>query len=357
MPSFRQTSLHMVMIARLGFIRAATLGALTAEAAVYVALPAFGQTPMKFSLDWKYEGTQAPFLVALDKGYFRVEGLDVTIDSAVSSFESINRLAIGTYDMAFGDINLLIKFRDQNPQTPIKTVFMTYNKPAYAIVTRKTRGVTTPKDLEGKRLGAPTADSAFAQWPIFAQANNIDQSKVTIMNIGFPVREPMLVSGHVDAVTGLSFSSYINVAYSGVPRDDIVVMLMANFGVSLYGNGIMVGPKFAAERPDAVKGFLRAYLKGLKDTVKDPAAAIDYVLRRNEVATKPLELERLQMALHDNILTPEVQTKGFGAVDIARLDKAIEQIALAYSFKSAKPKGQDIFNSSFLPPETERRAN
>jgi NitT/TauT family transport system substrate-binding protein len=347
----------MVTVAKSVFGRRVALRVLATAAAVYVTQPAVGQTAVKFSLDWKYEGTQAPFLVALDKGYFRVEGLDVTIDTAVSSFESINRLALGTYDMAFGDINLLIKFRDQNPQSPIKTVFMTYNKPAYAIVARRSRGVTTPKDLEGKKLGAPSADSAFAQWPIFAHANGIDQSKVTVMNIGFPVREPMLVSGHVDAVTGLSFSSYINVEYGGVPRDDIVVLMMADFGVGLYGNGIMVGPKFAAEKPDAVKGFLRAYLKGLKDTVRDPAAAIDHVLRRNEVATKPLELERLQMALHDNILTPEVQAKGFGAVDIARLDRAIEQIALAYSFKSIKPTGQDIFNSSFLPSENERRAN
>src|SRR5207245_5853556 len=163
-----------------------------------------------------------------------------------------------------------------------------YGSPPFASVTRKSRGVTAPKDLEGKKLGAPAADGAYAQWPIFVKANDIDAAKVEILNIGFPVREPMLVSGHVDAITGLSFSSYINVAYSGVPRDDIVVLVMANFGVSLYGNGIMVSPKFAAEKPAAVKGFLRAYLKGLKDTVKDPAAAIDYVLRRNEVATKPV---------------------------------------------------------------------
>jgi NitT/TauT family transport system substrate-binding protein len=346
----------MIAPEMLAFIRRIALGALTATAAaLQAAQPALGETALKFSLDWKHEGTQAPFLVALDKGYFKAEGLDVTIDPAVSSVESINRLALGTYDMAFGDINILIKFLDQNPQTTIQTVFMTYNKPAYAVVGRRSRGVTTPKDLEGKKLGAPATDSAFAQWPIFAHLNNIDLSKVTILNIGFPVREPMLVSGQVDAVTGLSFSSYINVAYGGVPRDDIVVLQMANFGVSLYGNGIMVGPKFAVERPDAARGFLRAYLKGLKDTVRDPAAAVDHVLRRNELVTKALELERLQMALRDNILTPEVQAKGFGAVDIARLDNAIEQIALTYSFRSGKPSGQSIFNSSFLPSEPERR--
>src|SRR6202011_5546626 len=111
----------MITLAKLIFIRRIALGALTATAAaVYVAQPALGQTSLKFSLDWKYEGTQAPFLLALDKGYFTAEGLDVTIDTAVSSVESIDRLALGTYDMAFGDINLLIKFRDLNPQTHIQ---------------------------------------------------------------------------------------------------------------------------------------------------------------------------------------------------------------------------------------------
>jgi NitT/TauT family transport system substrate-binding protein len=185
----------MTARAKLIFVGGIILASLTAPAAaVYAAEPAPGQTALRFSLDWKYEGTQAPFLVTQDKGYFRDEGLNVTIDTAVSSFESIDRLALGTYDMAFGDINLLIKFRDQNPQIPIQMVFMTYNKPAYAIVGRKSRGVRTPKDLEGKKLGAPAGDSAFAEWPIFAYVNNIDRSKVTIMNVGFPVREPMLVS-------------------------------------------------------------------------------------------------------------------------------------------------------------------
>ena len=337
------------------FVRAA----LTAAAITSVTQPARAETVIRFSFDWKFEGTQAPFLVAFDKGYFRAEGLDVRFDSGVSAVDSINRLASGTHDMAFGDINILIRFRDQYPRMPIKTVFMIYNNPPYAIVARRSLGVTAPKDLEGRKLGAPAEDSAYAQWPIFAQANNIDQSKVTIMNVGFAVREAMLASGHVDAVTGLSFSSYINVKYinRGVPQNDIVVLLMAHFGVSLYGNGIMVGPTFASENPEAVRGFLRAYLKGLKDAVKDPAAAIDSVLRRNNVATKSLELERLQLALRDNVLTPEVQAKGFGAIDTARLDKAIEQISRAYPFKSGRPKAEDIFDSSFLPAESERRAN
>jgi NitT/TauT family transport system substrate-binding protein len=326
-------------------------------AAAFAAAPAAAQTKVKFSLDFKFEGPSAPFLVAIDKGYFRAEGLDVTIDSAAGSLEPINRVASGTYDMGFGDINSLIKFRDANPANPIKAVYMVYNKPAFSIVGRKSRGVTKPKDLEGKTLGAPAPDGAYAQWKIFVQANSIDASKVKIENVGFPVREPMLQNGQVDAITGFSFSSFINLKSMGVPTDDIVVMLMADHGVNLYGNTIIVNPKFAADNPNAVKGFLRAFTKGLKDTVANPAAAVDSVIKRNDVAKKDVELERLRMALKDNILTPEVAKNGFGGVENDRLDKAIQQIGLTYEFKNAKPKAADAFDASFLPPAAERKAN
>ena len=335
----------------------ASLIAATTAAAMLLSGSAMAQTAIKFSLDFKFEGPSAPFLVAIDKGYFKAEGLDVTIDSAAGSLEPINRVASGTYDMGFGDINSLIKFRDANPNNPIKSVFMVYNKPAFSVVSRKSRGVTNPKDLEGKTLGAPAADGAYAQWKIFVQANGIDAAKVKIENVGFPVREPMLQNGQVDAITGFSFSSFINLKSMGVPIDDIVVMLMADHGVNLYGNTIIVNPKFAADKPDAVKGFLRAFLKGLKDTVKDPSTATDSVIKRNDIAKKPVELERLRMALKDNILTTEVKANGYGAVDNARLEKAIDQIALTYEFKNAKPKAADAFDASFLPSAADRKAN
>lgn len=317
---------------------------------------ASAQTPVKFSLDWKFEGPAAPFTVAMDRGYFKAEGLDVTIDTAPGSLEPLNRVASGTYDMGIGDINSLIKFRDANPSNPIQAVFMFYNKPAFSIVARKSLGVTKPKDLEGKKLGAPAPDGAYAQWPIFVQANGIDASKVTIENIGFPVREPMLQKGEVAAITGFSFSSFINLKSMGVPVDDIVVMLMADYGVNLYGNAVFVSPKFAAEKPEAIKGFLRALVKGLKDTVKDPDTAVDSVIKRNDVASKPVELERLRMAINDNILTDEVKANGYGAVDMARLAKAIDQIGLTYQFKNGKPDGSAVFVASYLPSAADRKA-
>src|ERR1043166_1720104 len=227
----------------LGLVRLGRIGLALAAASALSATAALAQTPVKFSLDFKFEGPAAPFVVAIDKGYFKAEGLDVTIDTAGGSLEPINRVASGTYDMGFGDINSLIKFRDANPGTPIKAVFMVYNKPAFSIVGRKSRGVSAPKDLEGKKLGAPPPDGAYAQWPIFVQANGIDASKVQIVSVGF------------------SFSSYINLKDRGVPANDITVLLMADYGVNLYGNTIIVNPKFAAEKPEAVKAFLRAFTK------------------------------------------------------------------------------------------------
>jgi NitT/TauT family transport system substrate-binding protein len=317
---------------------------------------AAAQTAIKFSLDFKFEGPAAPFLVAIDKGYFKAEGLDVTIDTAAGSLEPINRVASGTYDMGFGDINSLIKFRDANPANPIKAVFMVYNKPAFSIVGRKSRGVEKPKDLEGKTLGAPAADGAYAQWKIFVQANGIDASKVKIENVGFPVREPMLASGEVDAVFGFSFSVFMNLKSRGLPVDDIALMLMSDHGVELYGNVLMVSPKFAADKPDAVKGFIKALTKGLRDTVADPAAATATVIKRNDVAKQDVEKERLELSLAQNFVTPWVKANGYGGIDKDRFAKSIDQIGLTFNFKS-KPKVEDIFTEAFLPPPADRRVN
>ena len=315
------------------------------------------ETRINFSLDFKFEGPSAPFLLPLDKGYYKTEGLNVSIDAAAGSLESIDRVASGTYEMGFGDINALIKFRDANPDTPIKAVFVVYNRPPFAVIGRKSRGISTPKDLEGKKLGAPAGDNAYAQWPIFVQANGIDASKVTIENVGFPVREPMFAAGQVDAITGLSFSSFVDLKDKGVPVNDIAVLLMADYGVKLYGSAIIVNPKFAAAHPDAVKGFLRAFLKGLKETVKSPATAVVSVLKRNDQAKKDVEVERLAMAIRDNIVTPEVKANGYGGIDSARFAGATDQIALTYKFKAAKPKPEDIFDDAYLPAAAGRKIN
>ncbi len=326
-------------------------------AALLAAGGAVAQTPVRFSLDWRWEGPAAIFAVALDKGYFKAEGLDVTIDPASGSREPISRVASGTYDMGFGDVNSLVRFRDENPGTDLKAVMMVYDRPPFAIVGRKSRGITKDvASLAGKKFGAPAADAAFAQWPIFKAVNRIDDSTIKLENVGFPVREPMLAQGEVDAVFGFSMSSYINLKSRGVPADDIVVLLMSDYGVELYGNAILVAPKFAAEKPEAVRGFLRALARGIQETARDPSGAIDGVIRRNDVAKRDVELDRLRMVLDQNILTPAVKANGLGGIDRTRFERAIDQIGLTFTYK-AKPKPEDVFTEEFLPAADLRKVN
>ena len=328
----------------------------TAQAPAAAPAPAPTSTRVKFSLDGRIEGPSAPFLLPLERGYFKAAGLDVTIDEATTPIEAVTRVASGTYDMGFADINAMIKYRDQNPAAPLKAVFMVYNTPPYAIVARKSRGITEPRQLEGKKLGAPPNGSTVGEWPLFAKLNGIDASKVTIENIAIPVRAPMLAAGQLDAVLGFSFRIYVDLKDRGVPVDDIVLLTMADYGLKLYGSTIIVNQKFAAEKPEAVKAFLRAYLRGLKETVRRPADAIQFVVKRDDAMRKEVELERLRMAIRDNIVTPEVKAEGYGTVEMARLEDAIGQLALTYTFK-AKPKGEDVFDGSFLPPLDERKLN
>ena len=320
------------------------------------------QTPVRFLFDWKIDGTVTPFLLAIDKGHFKAEGLDVSVaepaaaDRSDSEQEALKRIAAGEFEMGYADINAMVRFRDQNPQAAIKAVYIVHNKAAYSVVGRKSRGVTYPKDLEGKKVGAPPRDLSFSQWKAFVQANALDESKIALENIGMPVREPMLAAGQVDAVTGLSFTSYINLKDRGVPADDIAVMPMADYGVNLYGNAIVVNAKFAEENPEVVKAFLRAFTKGLKDSLSKASSSIESVVKRNETLRKDLELERFKMAIRDNILTPEVKQNGYGAADPERLSNSIALIAIDYTFKQ-KPDPGTIFDASFLPSAALRKAN
>ncbi|MPZ58299.1 MAG: ABC transporter substrate-binding protein [Rhizobiales bacterium] len=321
-----------------------------------LAHPVAAQTVLRFTLDGPYEGPAAPYLVAQDKGYYQREGLTVRIEPASNAFEAITRVASGTFQMGVADLNLLTQWRDENPNAPVKPIFIVYNLAPYAIIARKSRGFAVPTDLEDKRLGAPAASASGAQWPLFAKLNDIDPTKVKVETVGIPVRDPMLAAGQIDAITSFAFRSYIDIRERGVPVNDLLVWRMADFGLQGYGNAIIVNTKFAADNPQAVSGFLSAFLRGLKDTVADPPAAVASVIQRNEFAKPEVELERLRMAIRENILTPEVRAKGYGGVNPQRLQAAIDQQALVFKFK-AKPTPAQVFDASMLPPADQRMLN
>jgi NitT/TauT family transport system substrate-binding protein len=320
----------------------------TAAAGLLAAAAAQAQTEMPFALDWKFEGPAAPYFVAIDKGYFADAGLSVEVTAGQGSLDAIPKVATGAFPVGFADINSLIRFLDQNPGAPVIGAMMIYDKPAFAIVGRHSLGVSEPKDLEGRVLGAPPPDGAWAQFPIFAVENELDVAAITVEPVGFPTREPMLAEGAVAAVTGFSFSSFLNLSRLGVPEDDISVMLMADHGVDLYGNAVIVNTDFAAANPDAVKGFLAAVAMGWKDAIADPAGAMDSLIARNQAADAGLEQRRLELAVEANVLTDWVRANGMGGIDEGRMANAIEQIRLTYEFQNA-PDAALYFSDAWLP--------
>ena len=319
-------------------------------ATAVLATAAQADTAMPFTLDWKFEGPAAPYFVALDKGFFADEGLRVEISEGAGSLDAIPKVATGAFPVGFADINSLMKFLDQNPGAPVIGAMVVYDTPPFAMVGRKSLGIEAPGDIAGKTLGAPPPDGAWAQFPIFAAENGIDMSTVTVDPVGFPVREPMLAEGRVAAVTGFSFSSTLNLKRLGVPQEDLSVILMADHGVALYGNVVLVNTDFAAANPEAVTGFLRAVARGWKDAATDPEGAVDSLIRRNPAADKALEVERLQMALTDNVMTDYVMANGMGRVDADRMALAIEQTKSVYEFQNA-PDAALYFTDAFLPAD------
>jgi len=327
---------------------------LTGAAALGLALPALGQeTPIKFQLDWRFEGPAALFLVPVAKGYFKAEKLGVTIDAGNGSGGTVTRVASGTYDMGFADLAALMEFHANNPSAPNKpvAVMMVYNNTPAAVLALKKSGIRSAADLNGRKLGAPVFDAGRRAWPIFAKANNVANVAWTSMDP--PLRETMLVRGDVDAITGFSFTSLLNLEARGVKTDEIVVLPYATHGVKLYGNVVIAGEEFLRKNPDAVKAFLRAFTKGVKDVIADPKAGIATVKERDGIINAELELRRLQLALDQTVLTPDAKAEGFGEVNGGRLALMASQVSDAFATKE-RVNATAVWNGSLLPAVGER---
>ena len=309
-------------------------------------------TPIKFQLDWRFEGPAALFLTPVAKGYFKDAKLDVTVDAGNGSGGAVTRVASGAYDIGFADLAALMEFHANNPDAPSKpvAVMMVYNDTPASVMALKKSGIKTPADLSGKKLGAPVFDAGRRAFPIFSKANNITGVQWTAMDP--PLRETMLVRGDVDAITGFTFTSLLNIEARGVKAEDVVVLPYPDFGVKLYGNAIIVSPKLIKDNPAAVKAFLVAFAKGMKDVIGNPAAAIQDVKARDGIINVELETRRLKLAIDTVINSPNARAEGFGQVNGPRLSLMASQVSDAFNTKT-RINPDAVWNGSFLPTKAE----
>ncbi len=309
-------------------------------------------TPIKFQLDWRFEGPAALFLVPAAKGYFKDAKLDVTVDAGNGSGGTVTRVASGSYDMGFADLAALMEFHANNPDAPNKpvAVMMVYNNTPASVMALKKSGIKTPADLNGKKLGAPVFDAGRRAFPIFAKANNVTGVQWTAMDP--PLRETMLARGDVDAITGFTFTSLLNLEARGVKAADVVVLPYPDYGVKLYGNVIIASPKMIKENPAAVKAFLLAFTKGVKDVMANPAASIETVKARDGIINSELETRRLKLAIDTVINSPDARAEGFGQINPGRMSLMASQVSDAFNTKS-RVNPATIWDGSFLPAKAE----
>jgi NitT/TauT family transport system substrate-binding protein len=276
----------------------------------------------------------------------------VTVDAGNGSGGAVTRVASGTYDMGFADLASLMEFHANNPDAPNKpvAVMVVYNNTPASVMSLKKTGIKTPADLNGKKLGAPGFDAGRRAFPIFSKANNV--SSVQWISMDPPLRETMLARGDVDAITGFTFTSLLNLEARGVKAEDVAILPYADFGVKLYGNVVIVSPKLIKENPAAIKSFLKAFAKGAKDVMANPAAAINDVKARDGILNVPLETRRLQLAIDTVINSPSAREEGFGQIKGPRLSLMASQVSDAFNTKT-RVKSEDIWNGSFLPTAKE----
>jgi NitT/TauT family transport system substrate-binding protein len=311
------------------------------------------QTKIRFTLDWIPGATHSAFFVALQKGYYKAEGLDVSIDRGKGSAEVVRQLASDTYDMGFPDINVVLDFNSKNPGQAFPVLMSGYEQAPAAIIVLKSSGITEPKQLNGKRLGSAANDATFKLFPVFAGQTGIDVSSMQIQNIEPSLREVLLVQGKVDAVPGQIFNSLLELQAKGVKESDIGYFMYKDYGLQLYGNSVAASPRFLKEKPDAVRGFLRATIKGLQDVARDPELGVKAALAFEPLLNADIERERLRVALNCCILTESVRKSGYGDMDPERLGKMIAIISKAYNLPR-QPTVAEVFDPSYLPPLKDR---
>ncbi len=333
--------------------------ALTRRAALLLpgallARPAFAQRrQIRFMLDWTPLAHHAAWFLAADRGYFAQEGLQVEIQRGYGSGDVVTKIASGAADFGFGDPGAIVKHNAENPGRAVLNVYQYFDRTLAAVVTLAGRGIETPQDLKGKRIAAPVGDAGRTLFPAFARANGLSPNDVTWISVAPPLREPMLHRGEADAITSFISSAYFQLQSLGAKADDIRMFRYNDHGVDIYGNALLTTAEYTQRDPGLVKALVAATIRGLKDSISDPAAAVASIKAREPLTDVPLENNRFAFTIRDVVTTPTVAALGTGHVDAARAAAMVRIVAEAFNVANP-PSAESFMRTEFLPPLADR---
>lgn len=316
--------------------------------------PAQPTANVRFVLDWAFQGQQAVFTMPVDDGTFRRLGLNVTVDRGVGSGDTVVKVASGAYDIGVADLYSMVRFNGQNPGQRLIAVMMVDDKSALGIETLATSAIKQPQDLAGKKIAAPLGDASRQLFPLFAEVNKIDQTSIKWTNIAPELREPMLIRGEVDAITGHITTVMMSLRGMNIPTSSVRILPYVDFGIDLYGHALVVRPDFAQKNPEVISGFIRGVVHGMNAMIKDRDGAIVSLKKRDPLLNGEVEKERIQASLDYRMMTDNVRKNGASHVDADRLDRSLKAAAKAFEFKTI-PAVTDTYTDRYLAPRAEMK--
>jgi NitT/TauT family transport system substrate-binding protein len=303
---------------------------------------------VKFSLAAPFDGSNAVYFLADQKGWYAEAGLACQFDASGGSGEAVSRVGSGVYDLGVGDINVMTEFNAKNPAAAIRDVYMLYYRSPLCVATLAKSGITKPSDLSGRKIGAAAADGAYRLFQAYAKTVGLDPASVAWDMVGLQLREAVLARGDVDAILGFDSTMYFGLQKAGVDPADIRFLYYSDAGLDLYGNGIMASEKLRSDNPDAVKRFVAVTARAWQASIADPDAAIAALKMQAPLINVPLETAKLKWLIKNQLVTAESSADGLGGVRPDRLAKALATVATAFALPVV-PKVDDVFSGDFLP--------
>jgi NitT/TauT family transport system substrate-binding protein len=331
-------------------ILAAAMGSLAAPGLLH----AQAMERVRVILNFRQDGGTAGYLLALSRGYFREVGLEVTIDGSGGSGDAVTRTASGAYQIGTADLSTLVEFYTRNPASAPVFVSALHDVSPQAIISLAHSNINRPQDLVGKRIGQGAADATSRMFPAFCRINGVDMATMTRQQVTPALRDQMLLTRQVDAVTGFDQTVFFNLKANGVNPDTIKMMRYANFGMDLPGNGIIAGRAFLAEKPDVVRRFAAASTRCWHEVMANPTQAAAELKRLFPLLDETIEAERIVFIRDNLIVTPRTRAEGLGYITAARVADSIAMVKDGFELTTA-PTVEQVFNPGVMPSAAERR--
>lgn len=325
-------------------------GALCAGAVLVSCVAAGAQTaPTKliFSLDFIPLGRHAPWYAALEEGYFRDEGLDVSIIPAQGTAQVIQAVESATANIGFVDVPSVVIARSNGSK--LKMIAVNYQKAPYAIFSLSTgANVTQPRQLEGLNLGSGAGSFTPKIIQGFMAQQGLDPARLTISNVAPPARATTLMSGQIPAIEFFVMARPGLEAGARDAKAELRTLLLADHGLELYANGIAATEDTIAKNPDLLKRFVRAALKGWKFAIANPEkAAADQV--KHVPSLKPDGIVAEIKIVADLAVTADTRKNGLGWFDPAKMKSNLDFVAKYVGITRKAPEATDIYATGFLP--------